>query len=119
MRTIVNKTNRPLKIHLPQGRVLHLGPRKEGQIAPQALESGLIDHVGGIEDAVSKLESRAGAGRSFVVSYHRTTEWRNNLYTRTPVTRPRTGGSPTDAGSWLQWLTPGFHYLWWPGAAPY
>jgi len=42
MRTIVNKTNRPLKIHLPQGRVLHLGPRKEGQIAPQALESAGI-----------------------------------------------------------------------------
>lgn len=87
--------------------------------APQALENGLVDHVGGIEEAVTKLESRTGAGRSFVVSYHRTTEWRNNLYTRTPVTRPRTGGSLTDAGSWLQWLTPGFHYLWWPGAAPY
>ncbi len=22
-------------------------------------------------------------------------------------------------GSWMQWLRPGFHYLWWPGAAPY
>ena len=39
MRTIVNKTHRPLKIHLPQGKVLHLGPHKEGQIAPHALDS--------------------------------------------------------------------------------
>ena len=42
MRTIINKTNRPLKIHLPQGKILHLGPRKEGQVAPHALESAGI-----------------------------------------------------------------------------
>lgn len=45
MRTIVNKTNRPLKIHLPQGKVLHLGPRKEGQIAPHALESAGVKRL--------------------------------------------------------------------------
>ena len=39
MRTIVNKTHRPLKVRLPQGRVLHLGPLKEGRVPPQALES--------------------------------------------------------------------------------
>ena len=33
MKTIINKTGRPLKITLSQGRVLRLGPRKEGQIA--------------------------------------------------------------------------------------
>ncbi len=33
MKTIVNKTLRPLKISLSRGRVLRLGPRKEGQIA--------------------------------------------------------------------------------------
>ena len=27
--------------------------------------------------------------------------------------------SATDPGSWMPWLRPGFHYLWWPGAAPY
>jgi ClpP class serine protease len=86
--------------------------------APQALKSGLIDRVGGIEEAVSRLESRVGTDRSFVVSYHRPTEWRNNLYTRAPLPRPRTA-SATDPGSWMQWLRPGFHYLWWPGAAPY
>jgi hypothetical protein len=39
MRVVVNKTSRPLKIHLPQGKILHLGPRKDGQVTPQALES--------------------------------------------------------------------------------
>ena len=39
MPTILNKTNRPLRVNLPQGKTLHLGPRMEGQIAPQALDS--------------------------------------------------------------------------------
>ena len=32
MKTIVNKTRRPMRIKLSQGRVLHLGPAKEGRI---------------------------------------------------------------------------------------
>ena len=38
MKTIVNKTHRPLKILLGRGRVLRLGPRKEGQIATNDVE---------------------------------------------------------------------------------
>ena len=45
MRTIVNKTHRPLRVHLPQGRILHLGPHKEGQIAPQAVESAGVKRL--------------------------------------------------------------------------
>lgn len=33
MKTIRNKTHRPLTIRLPRGKVLRLGPRNEGQIA--------------------------------------------------------------------------------------
>lgn len=33
MRTIINKTTKPLKVPLPQAKVLHLGPLKEGQIS--------------------------------------------------------------------------------------
>jgi hypothetical protein len=36
MKTIVNKTARPLRISLPGGKVLHLGPHKTGQIADNA-----------------------------------------------------------------------------------
>ena len=33
MKNVLNKTRRPLKVQLSQGKVLHLGPGKEGQIA--------------------------------------------------------------------------------------
>lgn len=33
MITILNQTSRFLRIHLPRGKVLRLGPRKEGQIS--------------------------------------------------------------------------------------
>ena len=35
MKTIINKTRRPLAIKLSRGKVLRLGPSKEGQIATQ------------------------------------------------------------------------------------
>jgi hypothetical protein len=38
MKTIINKTNRPLKVLLGRGRVLRLGPRKEGRIATNDAE---------------------------------------------------------------------------------
>jgi hypothetical protein len=38
MKTIVNKSTRPLRVPLPGGKVLHLGPGKTGQIADGASE---------------------------------------------------------------------------------
>ena len=38
MKTVRNKTHRPLRIHLAQDRVLHLGPDKDGQIATHDIE---------------------------------------------------------------------------------
>ena len=38
MKTILNKTYRPLKIIFAGGKVLHLGPGKSGQIPDAALE---------------------------------------------------------------------------------
>lgn len=42
MKIVSNKTNRPIKIALPGGRFLHLGPLKTGQIADNALERPAI-----------------------------------------------------------------------------
>lgn len=97
-------------------RVLELA---DGRIysAPQALENGLVDGVGGVEDAISALEARVGRSSSFVVSYHRPTEWRQNLYSRAGVPTPGAGGE-LPAARPASWLEPGFHYLWWPGALP-
>ena len=38
MKTIRNRTRRPLKIQLQAGKVLHLGPGKTGQVSDQTTE---------------------------------------------------------------------------------
>jgi hypothetical protein len=38
VKIVVNKTNAPVKVPLPRGKVLHLGPKKSGKIAHQDLE---------------------------------------------------------------------------------
>jgi len=38
MKTIKNKTTKPLRVPLPRGKTLHLGPTKSGQIATEAAE---------------------------------------------------------------------------------
>jgi len=38
MKTIRNCTSQPLKIALPRGKVLHLGPKNSGTVHPEALE---------------------------------------------------------------------------------
>jgi len=38
MKAVRTKTNEPIKISLEGGKILHLGPRKTGQVSTQALE---------------------------------------------------------------------------------
>jgi hypothetical protein len=38
MKSICNKTQRPLSVPLPQGKTLHLGPGKTGQVSKKAIE---------------------------------------------------------------------------------
>lgn len=38
MKTVTNKTPRPLRVPLPRGKTLFLGPLKSGQIAPNAAD---------------------------------------------------------------------------------
>ena len=42
MKTVKNKTQRPISVPLPGGRKLHLGPGKSGQIAANAAEHQLL-----------------------------------------------------------------------------
>ena len=39
MKTVRNKTHRPLRVHLSRGKTLHLGPLKEGQISAHDVEA--------------------------------------------------------------------------------
>ena len=38
MRSVTNKTNKPLAIPLPRGKVLRIGPRKTGQISTDDID---------------------------------------------------------------------------------
>ena len=38
MKTIVNKTHAPLRVPLPRGKVLHLGPLQSGEISHKVLD---------------------------------------------------------------------------------
>ena len=45
MKTIINKTRRPLKIKLSEGRVLRLGPTKEGQITTHDVDRDSVQRI--------------------------------------------------------------------------
>jgi len=61
MRTIVNKTTRPLRVPLPGGKVLHLGPKKSGQIADPAAEHPALRKLVEAGDIVIQGEGGAEA----------------------------------------------------------
>jgi hypothetical protein len=72
MKTIVNKSQAPIRIQLPGNKVLHLGPSKSGQISNEAVarpavqklvESGAIEIVGeGTHDSGSREEGHVHEG---------------------------------------------------------
>ena len=80
--------------------------------ANQALSNGLVDQVGYLEDSVAEAERRAGLTSSQVITYHRSQEWKQNLYnqSRIPAKITLEIGAPLPA-----LRTPGFLYLWMPG----
>ena len=79
MKIIVNKTRRPLQVKLARGRVLRLGPAKEGQITTQDAERESVKKqidAGEIEifDSAAQSGSQArgaAAGRAESSSEHR------------------------------------------------
>ncbi len=82
--------------------------------AQQALDAGLVDQLGYLEDAVADLEQRAGIKESRVVTYHRANQTRENIYSRVPniaVQVTDVNLLPIRSSK----LAPGFYYLW-PGA---
>lgn len=79
MKTVVNRTGRALRIPLSRGRVLRLGPRKEGQIAThdaeldalsQRVKSGDVEifddasHLGRANPAVRGAANRTLGGHA-------------------------------------------------------
>lgn len=63
MKTILNKTHEPIRVPLPRGKVLHLGPNKEGQVSHTEIDHPPLQKL--IEDGVLEVqadESEGGGG---------------------------------------------------------
>jgi len=80
--------------------------------APEALELGLVDQIGYLEEAIALAKEAAGVPAAKVVTYHRPRQYRATIYS---------GGEPPPAfqastGDLARLVTSGprFLYLWWP-----
>ena len=80
--------------------------------ATQALERGLVDQLGSIDDALLRARELAGELDARAVTYHRPREYANNFYTRAP--RQRGVGFDLWPDG-LELNGPAFLYLWAPG----
>ena len=79
--------------------------------ANQALEAGLVDQIGHLDEAIEAAEKLAEIPESRVVVYHRPREYRANIYSRAP--RMPVQVVDIDVLTLTRdWLPPGFYYLW-------
>lgn len=85
MKTIRNKTHRPIRVPLPGGKVLHLGPAKEGQISGSAeehpgvkklVEAGTIE-VFGVGSADQPTATTGGRAHGETHGHHPQTSVRS------------------------------------------
>ncbi len=97
---------------LPADRVRALA---DGRVytAEQALELGLVDRIGYLEDVVTLAKERAGLSEARVIMYHRPKEYRANIYSRTPAASTAESALAQFAAA-LSGGGPRFLYLWWP-----
>ena len=78
MKTVRNKTPRPLRVHLSRGKTLHLGPLKEGQISGHDVEAGGVQRLveaGELEilgegSLSAEAAARSSAGRANTHGHH-------------------------------------------------
>lgn len=85
--------------------------------AGQALEAGLIDHIGSVRDAVELTKQLAGISTCRVVTYQRPMTWHPNIYAQVYDEVPAPQATSLLNLDWPSWLRPGevnFMYLWTP-----
>ncbi len=101
----------------------HLDPAEirelaDGRVfsAQQALELGLIDRIGTMDDAVQICLDRTGLETASLIAYHRPRGWKPNIYAAAPDNPARSDGKLTLAlPRWMTGPAPRFMYLWAPG----
>jgi protease-4 len=93
----------PAKVaHLSDGRVFSTS---------QALEAGLIDRIGHLDEAIQAAEERAEISESRVVMYRESVEYLDNIYSRSRLT-PQQVINIDILSLVPDPLPPGFYYLW-------
>jgi protease-4 len=80
--------------------------------AGQALEGGLIDRVGDLEDTITEAKARAGITEAKVIMYRRGDEFAESIYSRAPLIPPQINLVHLDLNSFVG--KPQFLYLWMP-----
>jgi protease-4 len=81
----------------------------------QAKESGLVDAIGYLDQAVELAKKKAGLADAKVVTYRRPGEYQNNVYSRLMGNGPSlTNLANFDVLSLVRGGTPLFMYLWMP-----
>lgn len=60
MKTIRNKTHAPVRVPLPRGKVLHLGPDQEGQIAHTDVDHEPLQRLVG-SDVLEIIDDQSAA----------------------------------------------------------
>ena len=83
--------------------------------ADQALQLGLVDRIGYLQDAVAGAERRAGVSRARVIMYRRPDEFAENIYSGAPVRPAQMNLINFDLGG-LHTMAPQFLYMWLPNA---
>lgn len=83
--------------------------------APQALELGLVDSIGYLDDAIELAKAESGLMQARVVLYYRPGAYKDNVYSRMPSDMPPTVNIVNvDVRSFVQPGVPRFMYLWAP-----
>jgi protease-4 len=82
----------------------------------QAKETGLVDDIGYLEDAIEAAKKKAGLKEARVVTYRRPGEFQNNIYSRALLGAGSglSGLAALDLLSMVRGGSPQFMYLWMP-----
>ena len=81
--------------------------------ADQALQLGLIDRIGYLQETIEDAERRAGTTRARVITYRRPEEFAENIYSGAGVAPAQMNLINFDFGGWRQ-AGPQFLYMWLP-----
>jgi protease-4 len=99
----------------PQANAEMFAAVTDGRIitAGQALQAGLVDRIGYLDDAISVAKQRAGLTEARVILYRRGNEFSENIYSKAATTPPQVNLINFDLGT-LAGRGPAFMYLWEP-----